>query len=30
VTAADVTADVSKVEALIEVAEKTIPNMSRY
>jgi hypothetical protein len=30
VTADDVTADVSKVEALIEVAEKTIPNMSRY
>lgn len=30
VTAEDVTADVSKVEALIEVAEKTIPTMSRY
>jgi len=30
VTADDVTADVSKVEALIEVAEKTIPNMPRY
>jgi len=30
VTAEDVTADVSKVEALIEVAEKAIPNMPRY
>ncbi|RSM87003.1 hypothetical protein DMH04_12245 [Kibdelosporangium aridum] len=30
VTAADVSADVSKVEALIEVAEKAIPNMPRY
>jgi hypothetical protein len=30
VTAEDVRADVSKVEALIEVAEKAIPNMPRY
>lgn len=30
VTAADVSADVSKVEALIGVAEKAIPNMPRY
>jgi hypothetical protein len=30
VTSEDVTADVVKVEALIEVAEKTIPNMPRY
>ncbi|UOZ07678.1 hypothetical protein [Amycolatopsis sp. WQ 127309] len=30
VTAEDVTADVAKVEALIEVAEKAIPNMPRY
>jgi hypothetical protein len=30
VTAEDVTADLAKVEALIEVAEKAIPNMSRY
>jgi hypothetical protein len=29
-TAEDVTADLSKVEALIEVAEKAIPNMPRY
>ncbi|MGW5747958.1 hypothetical protein [Amycolatopsis sp. NPDC003861] len=30
VTAEDVTADVAKVEDLIGVAEKTIPNMARY
>jgi hypothetical protein len=30
VTAEDVTADVAKVEDLIGIAEKTIPNMSRY
>ncbi len=30
VTPEDVTADVAKVEDLIGVAEKTIPNMSRY
>lgn len=30
VTAEEVTADVSKVEALIELAEKAIPNMPRY
>ena len=29
-TAEDVAADVPKVEALIEVAEKAIPNMPRY
>lgn len=30
VTAEEVAADVSKVEALIELAEKAIPNMPRY
>jgi hypothetical protein len=29
-TESDVAADLSKAEALIEVAEKTIPNMPRY
>jgi hypothetical protein len=30
VTAEEVAADLTKVEALIELAEKTIPNMPRY
>ncbi|MFC5764389.1 hypothetical protein [Actinacidiphila bryophytorum] len=30
VTSAEVAADVAKVEALIELAEKAIPNMPRY
>ncbi|MFC5802534.1 hypothetical protein [Streptomyces formicae] len=30
VTPAEVAADLAKVEALIELAEKTIPNMARY